>query len=83
MMRVHQSTSLGEETVPVSGGFGAQRSVTPSRGEEAAQDVKVFLSRPNLPSDFPYQQNGPTSHSSGKINPFVMSRRAQNPLIGP
>ena len=34
---VHKSDGKVEKTVPVSGGFGVQRSVAPARGEELEQ----------------------------------------------
>ncbi len=39
MLTVHQSDSLWKETVYVSGCFGVQSSVAPSRGEEWEQAV--------------------------------------------
>ena len=36
-LTVHQGDGKGEETVPVSGGFGVQCSVAPTRGENMEQ----------------------------------------------
>ena len=51
---IHYSDGKGEETVPVSGGFGVQRSVAPARGEELEQIMsRVWEVCNDFPCPFP------------------------------
>ena len=58
---IHYSDGKGEETVPVSGGFGVQRSVAHARGEELEQIMSTVS---GVCNDFPFPTDGDNEYNT-------------------